>query len=255
RIADETGAAPARIAAAFAAVRNSYDLIGLNGAVEALDNRIPGKLQLDLFAAVQDLLLDRIVWFLRNVDLAAGLASVIEHYHSGIAAVAAALDRVLPEDARAARTARIAELTGAGVPEPLARGIADLPWLMPAADIVLVADRSAKPVADVAATYFAAGAYFRIDHIATAARSIPLADYFDRLALDRALDAIGDAECRIAAEMLSDGAAVADAVDQWVKSRGEEAERVRMAVHEIAASGLTLSKLTVAASMLGDLAK
>jgi hypothetical protein len=28
-----------------------------------------------------------------------------------------------------------------------------------------------------------------------------------------------------------------------------------MAVHEIAASGLTLSKLSVAASMLGDLAK
>ena len=255
RIADETGAAPARIAAAFAAVRNSYDLIGLNGAVEALDNRIPGKLQLDLFAAVQDLLLDRIVWFLRNVDLAAGLASVIEHYHSGIAAVAAALDRVLPEDARAARATRLAELTGAGVPEPLARRIADLPWLMPAADIVLVADRSAKPVADVAATYFAAGAYFRIDRVTAAARAIPIADYFDRLALDRALDSIGDAERRIAAEMMADGTAGTGAVEQWVARRREDVERVRMAVHEIAASGLTLSKLSVAASMLGDLAR
>jgi glutamate dehydrogenase len=255
RIADETGAAPARIAAAFAAVRNSYDLIALNGAIEALDNKIPGKLQLDLVAAVQDLLLDRIVWFLRNVDLAAGLASVIEHYHSGIAAVAAALDRVLPEDARAARTARLAELTGAGVPEPLARRIADLPWLIPAADIVLVADRSARPVADVAATYFAAGAFFRIDRVAAAARAIPIADYFDRLALDRALDSIGDAERRIAAEMMANGAAGSGAVEQWVARRREDVERVRMAVHEIAASGLTLSKLSVAASMLGDLAK
>jgi len=255
RIADETGASPARIAAAFAAVRNSYDLIGLNGGIEALDGRIAGKLQLELFAAVQDLLLDRIVWFLRHVDLDRGLAAVIEHYQSGIAAVAAALDDVLIDAARIARATRATELAGAGVPETLARRLADLPWMIPAADIVLVADRSGKPVADVAATYFAAGAYFRIDHIATAARGIPLADYFDRLALDRALDAIGDAECRIAAEMMSDGAAGADAVDQWVKSRGEEAERVRMAVHEIAASGLTLSKLTVAASMLGDLAK
>jgi glutamate dehydrogenase len=32
-------------------------------------------------------------------------------------------------------------------------------------------------------------------------------------------------------------------------------ERIRGAIHEIAGSGLTLSKLSVAASLLGDLAK
>jgi glutamate dehydrogenase len=82
-------------------------------------------------------------------------------------------------------------------------------------------------------------------------------DYFDRLALDRALDAIGDAMRRIAAEMLASGsgaASVAASVDSWVKAKGG-AERVRQAVQDIAASGLTLSKLSVAASMLGDLAR
>ena len=64
---------------------------------------MPGKLQLELYAAVQDLLLDRLVWFLRNVDLTQGLAGVVEHYRDGIAAVDAALDGVLPEDAAAAR--------------------------------------------------------------------------------------------------------------------------------------------------------
>ena len=92
RISDQTGATPARIAAAFAAVRNSYDLIGLNTEIEGLDNLISGKLQLDLFAAVQDLLLDRIVWFLRNVDLGQGLAAVIEHYQAGVVTVAGVLD-------------------------------------------------------------------------------------------------------------------------------------------------------------------
>jgi glutamate dehydrogenase len=255
RISDQTGATPARIAAAFAAVRNSYDLIGLNTEIEGLDNLISGKLQLDLFAAVQDLLLDRIVWFLRNVDLGQGLAAVIEHYNAGIATVVGVLDGVLTDAARAAHAARAAELTGAGVPEALARRIAVLPSLIAAADIVLVADRSGKAVADVAATYFAAGAYFQLDRIAAAARGIKVSDYFDRLALDRALDAIGDAERRIAGEMMKGGAAGAEAVDQWVTARREDVERVRMAVHEIAASGLTLSKLAVAASMLGDLAK
>ena len=41
----------------------------------------------------------------------------------------------------------------------------------------------------------------------------------------------------------------------WIKPRAHQVERIRMAVHEIAGSGLTLSKLAVAASMLGDLAQ
>ena len=84
---------------------------------------------------------------------------------------------------------------------------------------------------------------------------MPISDYFDRLALDRSLDTIGDAERRITAEMMTGGPAGTPAVDAWVAAHREEVERVRMAVHEIAASGLTLSKLAVAASMLGDLAK
>ena len=72
RIADQTGAAAASIAAAFAAVRQSYDMIALNSEIDALDNKIAGKTQLALYAAVQDLLLDRLVWFLRNADLAPG---------------------------------------------------------------------------------------------------------------------------------------------------------------------------------------
>ena len=120
RIADQTGAAPSSIASAFAAVRDSYGMTALNGAIDRLDNKIPGKLQLDLYAAVQDLLLDRIVWFLRNVDLSKGLADLVTHYRDGIAAVGAALDGVLSQDLREARSARRRELGAAGVPDELA---------------------------------------------------------------------------------------------------------------------------------------
>ena len=255
RIADQTGAGPAAIAAAFTAVRDSYAMTELNGAIDELDNRIPGKIQLDLYAAVQALLLDRIVWFLRNVDLSKGLADVVSHYRDGIAAVAADLDRALVEDGLRARAARRKELAAAGVPDALAGRIADLVALAAATDIVLVVDRTGKPVGQVAATYFAAGAFFRLDHIAAAAGAIVVTDYFDRLALDRARDSIGDAERRLTATMVSNGAAGAGAVEAWIAPRKAEVERIRTAIAEIAGSGLTLSKLSVAASLLGDLAK
>jgi glutamate dehydrogenase len=255
RIADQTGAAPSAIAQAFAAVRDSYEMTALNGAIDSLDNKISGKLQLDLYAAVQDLLLDRIVWFLRNIDLSKGLAEVVTHYRDGIGAVAAALDQALSPDVAEARAARRQALAEGGVPADLAGRIADLRVLASAPDIVLVADRTGKPVNEVAATYFAAGAFFRLDRIAAAAENIPIADYFDRLALDRARDSIGDAERRLTAAMVGDGATGAGAVEAWIAPRKSEVERIRLAVHEIASSGLTLSKLSVAASLLGDLVK
>jgi glutamate dehydrogenase len=259
RIADQTGAPASSIAAAFAAVRQSYEMVALNTEIDALDNKVSGKTQLDLYAAVQDLLLDRLVWFLRNVDLKQGLETIVAHYREGIEQVAAALDNALSKSAAAARYAKVAELSKAGVPLELARRIASLGLLKAATDIVLVADRAKKPVAEVTATYFATEAFFQLDQIASAVPGIVVSDYFDRLALDRALDSIGDAERRLTAAMVGNGQntglAGAGAVEEWVAPRKVEVERIRSQIHDIASSGLTLSKLSVAASLLGDLAR
>ena len=137
----------------------------------------------------------------------------------------------------------------------MAARIAAISEIAAAPDLVLIADRTQKPIATIAATYFAVEAYFRIDRVVTAARGIVVSDYFDRLALDRALDSIGDAERRLTAAMVETGASGNAAVEAWVKPRQAEVERIRASIHQIAGSGLTLSKLTVAASLLGDLAK
>ena len=44
-------------------------------------------------------------------------------------------------------------------------------------------------------------------------------------------------------------------VDAWSEKRGADVARIRSAVDNIVLSGLTLSKVTVAASLLGDLAR
>ncbi len=83
--------------------------------------------------------------------------------------------------------------------------MANLSVLKPAPDIVLVADRAGKPVGEVAATYFATESFFQLDRVAHAAAGIAVSDYFDRLALDRALDSIGEAERRLTAAMVGNG--------------------------------------------------
>jgi glutamate dehydrogenase len=253
RMTDETGASADRIARAFAAVRDSYGMVELNAEIDALDNRIAGALQLGLYDAVKRLLIDRMVWFIRNVDLDQGLMGIVDHYQNGIGEVSRALDAALTDEAAIARNGRAAELMKSGVPERLALRLASLPALTVAPDIVLVADKTSRSVPDVARTFLAVVRYFRLERIANDAREIAAADYFDRLALDRARDSLARAARHLTAEVLKGGAG-AEAMEAWVKPRANEVERIRTSMHEIADTGLTLSKLSVAASLLGDLA-
>ena len=259
RIADQTGAAPARdrappsrrCATATTCRRSTSE-------IDALDNKIAGRrCSSTLYAAVQDLLLDRLVWFLRNVDLTQGSCrrrrALPRRYRAGRGC---ARRGAVTQDRRGARAARVKELAEAGAPQDA--GASDrraFPSIAAAPDIVLIADRTGSGSRRGGGDLFRGRGVLPARSRRGAARGIVVSDYFDRLALDRALDSIGDAERRLTAAMVGNGEVGEAAVEAWVKPRQAEVERIRAAIHEIAGSGLTLSKLSVAASLLGDLAR
>ena len=117
---DETDADIKTIVMAYVAVDECYGLKWLNDAIDALDTCTDGQVQLSLYASVQDLLLSRMVWYVRNVDLTVGLDSVIARFGPGIRQIAAGLDKTLPEDLQAGRSKRRQDLIDAGVPVELA---------------------------------------------------------------------------------------------------------------------------------------
>jgi glutamate dehydrogenase len=256
RLVDQSGADAATIASAYAVARDSYGLPDLNTAIDALDGRIGGAAQLSLYAELQEVLLGRLVWFIRNADFSAmSLERIISIYGGGITAIASSLGTALPDDTLEAINARVVLLEGEGVPPDLAKRLAALRALTEAPDIVLVAEATSRPVVDVAATHFALGGAFKLAALVQAGRDIAVADYYDRLALDRAIDGIASAHRRLTAEVVAGGGSGVDAVTAWSARRGPEVARIRGTVEGIAASGLTLSKLTVASSLLGDLAR
>ena len=141
------------------------------------------------------------------------------------------------------------------MPADLATRFAALQDLVAAPDIVFAAQTTGRPIPDIAATHFAIEDMFQLGSVAGAAGRIALADHYDRLALDRAVDGFAAAHRRLTAEVVARGEAGPAGVAAWAAARGGEVERIRAAIDSIFASGLTLSKLTVAASLLGDLAR
>ena len=157
RLVDQTGADAPAIAAAYAATRDAFGLTELNAAIDALDGGVPGALQLRLYGDLQDLLMSRMVWFIRNVDLDARVARR-RRRHLPRTASPRSSGRSR-EPCRRRRTSmwrkRTQELVAEGAPEDLARRLAALPDLVAAPDIVLVAQRTGRPVDEVARTHFA----------------------------------------------------------------------------------------------------
>jgi glutamate dehydrogenase len=254
RISEETSASPAEIAKAYAAVRDSYRMTALNRQIDALDAKISGAAQLALYDSVKKLLLDRVVWFVRNADLSRGVASVVAHYREGIDAVEQNIEKLLPAERITQLQARAAEIANKQVPGELAAKIALLPELTSASDIVLIAGQSNHHTLNVAETYFAAEDYFDLDRVLAAGGSVKLADHFDRLAFDLALARISASQRRIVADALQTGKSGREAIEAWVAAHGGNVDRARRGVQEIAESGLTLSKLAVAANLISELA-
>ena len=203
----------------------------LNDAIDGLDTRIDGQLQLTLYAAIQDLLLSRMVWYVRNVDFKAGLDSVDRALRPEHREIVAGLTTPFRRTCRPGAAAT-QDLIDAGVPADLAGELADLDALVSAPDIVTVAERTSRTIGDAATTFFAAEANFRLDRLIAAARSIPANDNYERLAIDRAIDQIAAAERRLAADMLATGQCGQEAAGNWLAAH-PEATRIRRSVEEI----------------------
>jgi glutamate dehydrogenase len=253
RIVDETGADVPAIAAAYALTRDAFGLLDLNGAIDALDTRISGAVQLDLYAALQDMLIGRLIWVLRNVDLTRPLGPEVKRFRAGVEAARAAAQGLITPAQRERRTARLEGWTRRGVPQDLATRIVDLPALVTAPDAVLVSEQTKVPVTDALQVLFSLADRFNIGRLRQAAGEIAVPDRFERLAIDRAVDGMDLALRRLAVEMIASHGSGPKGLAGFEAARGADLKRITGAVEDIMASGLTQAKLTIAASLLADL--
>jgi glutamate dehydrogenase len=245
-----------QVAAAYCLARDAYGLERLYGEIDALDGMISGTTQLALYADIQTLLERETLWLLRNADFTQPLGDLVLHYAEGVTDVAGLVAALVPAGLEKSIAARAEAFTAGGAPNSIARRIAELGALSFATDIALVADRTKSTMAASAGAFFGVLDLFGLGDVIEAGGRIVLADRFDRMALDRALANLMRAQRDLTVDVLGFGRGEIDTrLAAWKQARPEAIDRVVEAVSGLTTGEMTVSRLSVAAGLLSDLAR
>jgi len=250
-----TSADAGAIAAAYAAARDSYGLQEENAALDALDGLIPGSTQLALYAEIQQLLARETLWFLRNAQFGAGLQPLVERYRAGVDTVRSNLATLLPPMLSQGIARRAEGFEAQGAPRATARRIAELAAISLATDIVLVAERTGTRTEEAGVAFFSVLDLFRLGRVLEAAEALSPSDRFDRMALDRALANLMRAQRDLTVDVIGSGDGdMRRRFATWQSDRSESITRIAASVQSLTEGEMTLSRLSVAAGLLADLA-
>ncbi|MEZ5812585.1 MAG: NAD-glutamate dehydrogenase [Rhizobiaceae bacterium] len=255
RLQDLSGRSSADILSAFVLVRDGFELGRLYADIDALDNKVPGATQLEFYAEAGRIVHGATGWFLRQAEDGRPLGEKVESIRRARGELEPKLAAMMPDFMSETLLARQAGCEAAGAPTDLARRLALLGSSDVIPDAVIVAERADTGLTTAAQAYFGVTEHFRISRIAEAARSIAVTDYYDGLALARANEMIASARRRIAVEALKAAGKAADPVGHWLENGGSGAARAGERMRELIDGGdITLSRLTVAAGLMNDLA-
>jgi glutamate dehydrogenase len=250
QMTDDTGKPASDVARAFTIIRESFDLRSLWADIEALDNKLAAKIQIEMMIEVGRLLERAVQWLLRSKYEKLDIAAYVADFKPCIDMLAAHLQDVLPPTLLASLKARQAELESSGIPAPLASRVARLGVMSAALDIVRLT-RAGRAVEDVARVYFGLGARFGLDRIRAAGASIAAETPWQKAAVAAVVDDLFNYQSILASRVISETNGARDPVDVWLASRPRVVERIDQTMTDFrAATSVDLAMLTVASRQL-----
>jgi glutamate dehydrogenase len=155
RMQEETGASQEEVVRAYLLARDIYGLESLWQDIDALDNRVPAKLQYEMLIDAGRVLLRAVLWFLRRRREKFPIAKVIEIFRPGLETLQARIPAILSPGDRAAWETNVARLVTGGVPKALAERLAALESLYAVLDVTEVAIEQKMGIDPIAELYFA----------------------------------------------------------------------------------------------------
>ncbi len=255
RLAEETSASVAEIAAASALARDSFRLRALNTGVDELDNKVEGRVQTGLYLDAQRLLKWATIWYLRHEAVGGGLEALIARYEHGISEVVAKLVEFVPAQAQDEVKTRLDAFEKAGVPGALAARFAWQDHAQRAPDVVKIAQETGATIDAVGHALYASASDLGVDRLIAGGSRLAARDFVERQAINRLLTQVFNAHRSLVAQVVSEAGSRNDAWDLWKARHAVRFGKAQATLSNLLAErSFTLARLTVAQGVLYDLA-
>ncbi|HYL70607.1 MAG TPA: NAD-glutamate dehydrogenase domain-containing protein, partial [Candidatus Dormibacteraeota bacterium] len=223
RAQEDSGAEPAQIARAYTAAREIFAMREVWEQVEALDNKVPAKLQYEAAFQTSRLLRHATYWLL-SARAKLQVAAAVAEFRDGVRRLEADVPALLT----GAELTRFEEgrkhFLEAGLPPALAARIASLESLNAALDIVEIARGHKVGVSETARVYFEVGTRVGFDWLRARIEKLTVDGPWQAIARTGLRDAALRVQRRLTERVLTrnDRGSAQARVTAWVESAGKD---------------------------------
>jgi len=236
RLGEETGASPARLARAYAAAREVFEMRSFWERVEGLDNQIDAHVALKMLIEARRLVERAARWLVRSGNAPIDIEQAVNRFSEGARMLSRALPEILEGADGEAFENLIAELTDAGVERELAACVASMPSLVAVFDVVEVAEEIGRPPDVVMRAYFKLGAALELNWLRDRILELPRANRWQALSRAALRDDLLAAHAELTRQVLEDAGEAEAGIDQWSQRNAASVERALSTLADIRAS-------------------
>jgi glutamate dehydrogenase len=239
RMTEESGVSMAEVARAFTVAREVFDMRRTWDAIEALDAKVPAKVQIEMMVTLGRMLRLATHWFLERPKETRQIAAAVKTYARGIAEYTEGLRELAPPAELAMWKASYDALRGHGVPDPIARKVAAADYLYAGLDVVDAARELKQPVRLVADAWFRLGTALSLSWLRSQIERLAVDGHWQAIARGSLRDNLYAHQRRIAAAVLKGGKHkdAGAAIEKWLAARAQKRAHLERMVGDMKALG------------------
>ncbi len=236
RLHDETGANTESITRAFLIASQVFDMHTLWREIEALDNHVPAKVQMDMMLDIIRLIRRATRWFLRNRPVGVDIDETVSQFAPQVAELRQGLGDFLMGSQKEAWQSLTNHYVTAHVPKALAVQVAAVIPLVSALDIIDKSTTDSVPLTDMATVYFAMAERLELNWLREQITQYPVRDHWDAWARAVLRDDLDRQQRELAIAVLSlphTEATVTAGIETWFTENEEQVARWDAMVKEL----------------------
>ena len=240
RLGEETGAGVPDVSRAYIVAREVFGMKEIWDQIESLDNKVAAQSQISMLLEGRKLVERASRWLLRKRRWPMDIESTASYFAPGVGELADKLPKLVITQTRKAMDRHAARLTGAGVPDKLAKRVATFNELYAALDIVEVSNAVGQGVEEVAAVYFSLGAKLDLHWMRDQVVALPRENRWQTLARAALRDDLYDQEAILTADVLrvESKSKEPDArIGAWMQENAVAVNRCRQVLSDLRATG------------------